>query len=426
MRKMCFAFLPIVLIISIIISLFWLKEPSRISLVSPFPTDQSDSTSASDQPLPLEKYSIPNLKLYPYQPSQITVTEELQGADDFTTYIFQYQTMDKKMTGTINIPAPDNLNTASPLPVILMVRGYATPAQFYPGFGTRNAASVFAQNGYITIAPDFFNFGGSDPETEDSWEARFVKPINVIELVKTIQENPRLVFNEKNDLSSNSEIHSSNLSQLNQLNLSLDPDRIGIWGHSNGGQITITVLQITGQPIPATVWAPVTAPFPYSILFFSRTSPDEGKETRAWLAMFERDYDVFEFTITQHLDKLSGPLQIHHGSADPDALQVWSDEFVKNIEQENKRRQELLKADQEIVKQIEDEANVLENKATSNPASTLTLETLNFDKIINQDQLLNPIEYSYYKYPEADHNLQPPENWNQAIQRDLEFFANYL
>lgn len=426
MRKTYIIFLPIVLIISIVISYLWLKGPSRISLVSPFPTDQSDSAPAPDQPLPLEKYSIPNLKHYPYQHSQITVTEELQAADEFTTYIFQYQTMDRKMTGTINIPDLDNLN-AAPLPVILMVRGYAAPAQFYPGFGTRNAARVFAQNGYVTIAPDFFNFGGSDPEPEDSWEARFVKPVNVIELIKTIQENPQLKFSTdtENDSSADSETTPSNFNQLNQLNLSLDPDRIGIWAHSNGGQITISVLQITGQPLPSTVWAPVTAPFPYSILFFSRTSQDEGKETRAWLSMFERDYDVFEFTITQHLDKLSGPLQIHHGSADPDALQVWSDEFVKNIDLENKRRQELSKDDQELSNQVEEET-VSEIQTASDPADSSTLETLSYDKIINQEQLLEPIEYSYYKYPGADHNLQPPENWNQAIQRDLEFFAKYL
>ena len=157
----------------------------------------------------------------------------------------------------------------------------------------------------------------------------------------------------------------------------LDTKRLGIWAHSNGGQIALTTLEILNQPIPTSLWAPVTAPFPYSLLFFSDENEDEGKATRKWIAQFEQDYDVYEFSLTQHLDLLQGELQLHHGTLDEAALKSWSDEFVAKVKTENKSRQ----ANQQI-------------------------------------------KINYFSYPGADHNLQP--GWNTAIQRDIEFFGRKL
>lgn len=323
---------------------------------------------------PLTRYTINNLKNYQYQPSKVLLSKEVESNETYTSFLFSFTTMNKTMTGFANIPEACKAKTC---PVILLIRGYASKEQYYPGFGTKNAAKSFAENQYITLAPDFFGFAEADPEPEDSWEARFIKPINVIELIKTIQNNP-IIFsdissNDQNDSIANTPDHST--TQF----ATIDKNKIGIWAHSNGGQITLSVLEILNEPIHASLWAPVTAPFPYSILYFTRTDEDEGKEGRAWLAIFEKDYDVFEFSITQHLDSLIGPIQIHQGSQDKDAPQEWTNSFVEMIKKENMRR-----ADE------------------------------------NKEEKL--IEYQYFVYPDADHNLLPIHNWQLAIQRDLTFF----
>jgi len=328
-------------------------------------------TQPTPKPLPLLQYTIGNLQQREYQSSQIILSELVEEDEQKSSYLFSYQTMNKKMTGLAMVPV--NCQTQV-CPVVILIRGYAEPDYYSPGFGTKNASGVFANNGYVTLAIDFFGFASADAEPENSWEARFLKPINIIELIKTIQKDPYLYLaNNNND---QEEITNSTISKIAQLN----PEQIKIWSHSNGGQIAISVLQILEEPIPTTSWAPVLAPFPYSILFFSRTSDDEGKEARAWLAIFEKDYDVFEFSITQHLEHLNAPLQIHHGTADNDALKVWSDSFVRMVDAHNEDRQE------------------------------------------NEQE---PIEYNYFSYPGADHNLQPAHNWNQAIQRDLDFFEKH-
>ncbi len=323
------------------------------------------------KPLPLLAYTIEKLSQQEVKATSPLQVEKLLNHDPIAnlyTLLFTYQSQGKQISGALNLQL-DEATTASPsaMPVILMLRGYAPLEVYYSGIGTKSAASVFAQAGYVTLAPDFLGYGESDPEPDDTWEARFIKPLNILDLLATLQKFPIL------DLS---KIEESPLKSI-----SLDPAHLGVWAHSNGGQIAVTTLEILGQNLPTTLWAPVLAPFPYSILYFSDEYEDEGKETRKYVALFEADYDVFDFSLTRHLDRLHGPIQIHHGGRDDAALLSWSEEFLAKVDLENQRR------------------------AT---ASALTEE----------------LEIKLYRYPSADHNLQP--NWNEAIQRDLGFFAENL
>lgn len=354
------------------------QKPTALNLIYPQP---------SPTPLPLLKYTIGNLKNYDYQASDIIVEDLISENEKYSAYLFSYTSQGKKITGQLNLPNGQIKG------VIVMIRGYV-PAEIYTtGVGTRSAAGVLASNGYLTLAPDFLGFGGSDSEPEDSWEARFIKPINVIELIKSIQ-NSQLNDPDQILQSKNSDTSFLNI-KLKNLQLT---DKVGIWSHSNGGQIALTVLEILSQPIPTTLWAPVSAPFPYSVMFYSDEVGDEGKAMRKWVSIFEDDYDVFDFSLTQHLDLLTGPLLLHHGTIDDAAPVAWSDEFQDKIDLENDRRQDLIDqlevaTDSGIIEQIE-------------------------------QQILDPIDLTYYSYSGADHNMSPV--WDTVIARDIEFFDKYL
>ncbi len=323
-----------------------------------------------EKKLPLLKYTIENLQEYAFQSSSISVEETITDTTDYISYLFSYQTLEKTMTGQLNIPTTPQPDKG--YPVVILLRGWVPEETYTTGAGTKSAAAVFAKNGYVTLAPDFFGFGGSDDETTDSWEARFQKPINVVELLKTIKNSPQINVN--------GEI----------IQLSSCACDMRIWAHSNGGQIALAALEISGESIKTSLWAPVTAPFPYSILFFSDEHDDEGKETRKWLSLFEESYDVADFTITQHLDQLQGSFQIHQGTSDEAVPVTWNDEFVEKIKMENKQREDKL-------------AEIETSTQSAQPHS-----------------ILPPIEIDYFKYPGANHNLQP--DWDTAIQRDLNFF----
>jgi hypothetical protein len=312
-------FITTLLILSTIGTIWWFSTDKAQNPTRKLSITREELTP-TPTPLPLLKYAIPQLKTLQSQPQQALqvkkiITQDLES--NLYTFPISYQSQGKTISGALTLklesanpvtsnPIPEStLPTPTALPIIVMLRGYVPLEIYSPGVGTKNAATAFANQGYLTIAPDFLGFGESDKEPIDTWEARFLKPLNIMDLLATLQKFPTI------DLSA--------FPELPVTTITLDPQKIGIWAHSNGGQIAITTLEALAEPIPTTLWAPVLAPFPYSILYFSDEYEDEGKETRKYLSQFEENYDVFDFSLTQHLDRLQGPLQNHHGGRDESA-----------------------------------------------------------------------------------------------------------
>jgi len=279
---------------------------------------------------PLEKYSIERLATRAYG-SSIELDETTATTPDFSSVKFHFDSDGKRVNGLAHIPTGEG-----PFPVIIQIRGYAEREEFVSGYGTWRSAQEYAKNGFISLAPDFLGYGGSDNPSIDVFEARFETYTTALNLISAVRTLP-----------------------------AADPSRIGLWGHSNGGHITLSILEILQRDLPATLWAPVTAPFPYSILYYTDDSPDRGKELRRELAEFEADYDVDKYTLVNYLERIQAPLLIHQGSADVSIPQRWTDTIVAQLRERGKK-------------------------------------------------------VEYYVYPGADHNLKGA--WNRVVERDVEFF----
>lgn len=285
---------------------------------------------------PLEKYTLDRLSERVFSGSQIVLDEPIATTSAYIAYLFHFTSDGKKVTGLAHVP-----NGKGPFPVIVQFRGYVDREKYTPGEGTRRSAEVLARNGFISLAPDFLGYGGSDNPTSDIFEERFetyTTALNLLASIKTLA--------------------------------TADPARIGVWGHSNGGQIALTVMEVSGKPYPTALWAPVSKPFPYSILYYTDEASDRGKMIRKRLAKFEEDYDVELYSLPNYLDRINAPIQLHQGTADAAVPQRWSDELVKTLKEKKK-------------------------------------------------------DLTYYLYPGADHNLLP-NGWNIAVIRDIEFFKKHL
>lgn len=287
------------------------------------------------------KYSFDSIKQSPKTASQIILEKPLNPSNetDYHSYVFSYNSDGQKISGQLNLP---NISTPSAgFPTILMLRGWVDPDQYQTGIGTQAAASIFAENGFATIAPDFLGYGSSDEEDADAMLARFRKPKDVLNLIESIKADSLL-----------------------------DANRLGMWGHSNGGQIALSVLEMTDIPIPTTLWAPVSKPFPYSVLYYTDEYTDGGKALRKVIADFEKTYDVDYFSINQYWGNITSPLQIHQGTSDDAVPVAWSQQLAKVLKE------------------------------------------------------TDPNDIDLYIYPGADHNLRP--SWNTVVDRDLVFFQNHL
>ena len=274
-------------------------SPDSGTLINP----QAVNITPTPKPLPLLQYTFDNLSSVTPTASQIVIEEEIEDieSEDYTAYVFSYTTTGKTMTGQLNMPS-----TATPsagFPVVLMIRGFVDPSIYQTGIGTQNGAGFFAENGFVTIAPDFMGYGDSDDPNPSSLGERLEKPRHLLDL----------------------------MASLNSLSF-INPDELVIWAHSNGGQIALSLVEITGKPIPTTLWAPVSKPFPYSILYYTDEFEDQGKALRKVVAQFEQDYDVYQYSIDKYWNQITAPIQIHQGTAD-DAVPVeWSTDLAETLE----------------------------------------------------------------------------------------------
>jgi len=367
------------------------------------PTNLESETAEVETPL--KQWAIRNLRQQTVTPAQLQLGAELERSVDWVAYQFTFLTDGKTMSGRITIPQSvlDQNQTAS-VPVIVMLRGFVPSSNYVNGAGTNPAARVLASQGFVTVAPDFLGYGESDAEYEDPWEGRFRKPIQVAELIRGIQAN--------------------GLPLSATQKLAVDNDKIGLWAHSNGGQIALTALEILGEPIPTTLWSPVTAPFPYSILFFGDEEDDEGLAQRKWINLFDRDYQASDFSFTRHLDLLAGlPLQIHQGLQDEAIHYAWNDEFVEKLEAENQRRQEaIIELSQTPTPSLPaTSSGDLSTKPSAKPTA-INVDSNSNSSIPNLS--LDPIDVTYFRYPGTDHNMRP--SWETVVNRDMEFFRKYL
>lgn len=293
----------------------------------------------------LKKYYYKNLRKRKGEKSKIVLGERKDSTEGINSYVFYFKTDGKKASGLINLPDREGV-----FPVIVMVRGYVDREIYAPGVGTSHAGELFAQNGFITLAPDFLGYGDSDNPSTDPMEERFETYTTLQDLLSSI---PNL---------------NDGIRKVDE-KVTVDESKIGMWAHSNGGQIALSTLEITGGNYPTVLWAPVSKPFPYSILYYTDEYDDYGKALRKVVSDFENDYDVEEISPINFLDWINAPLELHQGTADESVPKKWSDALYNSLKEKDK-------------------------------------------------------DVEYFVYPGADHNLNG--SWNLAAGRSLEFFKEKL
>src|SRR4030043_2219703 len=135
---------------------------------------------------PLEKYSFESLRGREYQGSEIKLEKVIKEEEKYTSWLFSFLSDGQKGTGMANLPKKQGK-----LPAIVMLRGYADDEIYFTGLGTRKSAGVFAENGFFTLVPAFLGFGGSDTSNADILEARFERPITVLNLLASVKNLPQ-------------------------------------------------------------------------------------------------------------------------------------------------------------------------------------------------------------------------------------------
>ncbi len=123
-----------------------------------------------------------------------------------------------------------------------------------------------------------------------------------------------------------------------------DPKRIGMWGHSMGGYLTLRSMVISPDIKAGVIWAGVVASYPDLLTRWRRGSgptptPPGGirRWRQTWLEMYGTPEENPEFwngvSSNSFLQDLSGPLQLHHGDADEDVPVAFSQILYDQLQQ---------------------------------------------------------------------------------------------
>jgi uncharacterized protein len=153
---------------------------------------------------------------------------------------------------------------------------------------------ALASSGYIVFRPDFRGHDFSDGEARGAYgyPDYTIDVLNALASMKAYED--------------------------------VDPENIGMWGHSMGGYLTLRCM-VTSRDIEAgVIWAGVVAPYTDLVYEWPGQTYENPELANSWRTSLASTYgtpaenpafwDVI--SANSYLPEISGPVQLHHATGD--------------------------------------------------------------------------------------------------------------
>jgi uncharacterized protein len=260
------------------------------------PTSTPTQTPAATATPTLHPMTIIQQRLVDYPGSEITIEDTLQPGVNYNRYYASYQSEGLKIYGLLTVP--HGVTPSGGWPSIVFNHGYIPPAQYRSTERYIAYVDWLARSGYIVFRIDY---RGHD-RSEGSPTGAYGHPGYTADVLNA----------------------ASALKQFPQA----DPERIGMWGHSMGGFLTLRAMVISPDIKAGVIWGGVVAPYPELLRNWRRstgptpTPPSGGARSwrHGWTELFGTPEENPGFwnsvSANSYLAELSGPVQLHHGTMD--------------------------------------------------------------------------------------------------------------
>ena len=313
-------------------------------ITSPIINGNSTPTT-TNIPTAVFPLTIESMRARDYPGSDISIEQTLSPGSNFYRYIVSYISEGLKINALLTIPFGEKPGTG--WPVIIFNHGFIPPTQYRTTERYINYINRLASAGYIVFRSDYRGHDQSQGLARGAYgyPDYVVDVINGLQSIKTLPE--------------------------------VDAERIGMWGHSMGGYITLRSMVIQNDIKAGVIWAGVVGSYQNLLKDWPQTTPPIYELDPSWRKRFIDEFGDPEvnpefwasISATNFLEDISGPLQLHHSISDN----------VVPFEFSNKLFHEL----------------IIAGKTTE-----------------------------LYAYQDDNHNIAI--NFNLAMDRTLEFFNRYL
>jgi len=296
--------------------------------------------------------SIETMRKQLFPGSDIVIEETLADGSNYHQYIASYQSEGLKIYGLLTVPTTDP--PAGGFPVIIFNHGYIAPTTYVTTERYVAYVDAFAGNGYIVFKPDYRGHGNSDGKPEGTYysPAYATDVLNALSTLKRYKD--------------------------------ADPNRIGMWGHSMGGNIILRDIVVDTKDIKAAViWGGVVGTYDDLLNnWHKRAVYQPGPQELALRNNYRKNLtDQYGTPDTNpsfwkavdplsYISDITTPVQLHTGEEDEEVPPEFSASLYEKL--------------------------VIAGKTAE-----------------------------YYIYPGGDHNISSP-NFELAMSRSIQFFDRYL
>ncbi len=318
---------------------------SPTASVTPNPTITPSSTPT---PFPM---SILAERERSYPGSAITIEETLEPGANYFRYYAWYLSDGLKIYGLLTVPFGDK--PVNGWPAIVFNHGYIDPRIYKTTERYIGYVDQLARHGYMVYKIDYRGHDRSDGMASGAYGDPGYTT-DVLNAFSSLQQDPLA-----------------------------DPNRIGMWGHSMGGFLTLRAMVISPQIKAGVIWSGVVGSYPEMICCWHH--PDLEMPTRTpnpnfrsgWRTQWQNIFGSPEvnpefwmsISANSYLIDLSGALQLHAGTGDEEV-------------------------------------------------------PIKFSQDLYQEVLATGKTVEYFEYAGDNHNLS--NYFNLAMQRTIEFFDQYL